>query len=101
AEEARQTSRAAFGEGGDVLAMPTSTVGRDELTKGLAVVDLLHRTGLAESRNAARRLIQQGGAYVNGKPVADVNATVAEADLDNGALLLRAGKKKYHRVVVP
>jgi len=102
AEEARQTSRAAFGpQGGDVSAMPTSTLARAELTKGLPLVDLLHRTGLAESRNAARRLILQGGAYINGKPVADVSAVVAEGDLENGALLLRAGKKKFHRVVVP
>jgi tyrosyl-tRNA synthetase len=101
AREARETSRAAFGtQGGDVSAMPTSTVGRDELARGLAVVDLLHRSGLAESRNAARRLIQQGGAYVNGKVVTDVNTVVNEADVDNGALLLRAGKKKFHRVVV-
>jgi tyrosyl-tRNA synthetase len=100
AEEARQTSRAAFGpQGGDVSAMPTSTVARDELGRGLPLVDLLHRTGLAESRNAGRRLIQQGGAYLNGKPVTDVNAIVGEADLESGALLLRAGKKKFHRVV--
>jgi tyrosyl-tRNA synthetase len=100
ADEARKTSRAAFGaQGGDVSAMPTSTVERAELARGLAVVDLLHRTGLAESRNAARRLIQQGGANINGQPVTDVNAMVQEASLDNGALLLRAGKKKFHRVV--
>jgi tyrosyl-tRNA synthetase len=101
AQEARQTSRAAFGpQQGDVSAMPTSTVSRDELARGVGVVDLLHRTGLAESRNAARRLIQQGGAYLNGKPVTDVNAVVTAAALENDALLLRAGKKKYHRVVV-
>src|SRR5262249_29714106 len=99
AEEARQTSQAAFSrQGGDVSAMPTSTVPRAELQKGLPVVDLLVRTGLADSRKAARRLIQQGGAYVNGNAVTDVNAAVAAADFENDALLLRAGKKKFHRV---
>jgi len=102
AEEACQTSRAAFGpQGGDVSAMPTSTIDRVELVPGLAVVDLLHRTGLAESRNAARRLIEQGGAYINGKSVKDVSAVVTVTDLENVALLLRAGKKKFHRVSVP
>jgi tyrosyl-tRNA synthetase len=99
AAEARQTSRAAFSHQGDaVSAMPTSVVSHAELQKGMPIVDLLVRTGLVESRNAARRLIQQGGAYVNGKAVTDVNAAVANADLQNDALLLRAGKKKFHRV---
>jgi tyrosyl-tRNA synthetase len=101
AEEARRTSQAAFGtQGGDVSAMPTSTVARAELQKGVAVVDLLIRTGLAESRKAARRLIEQGGAYINHVKVADVSAVVSEAHLEGGAMLLRAGKKKYHRVTV-
>jgi tyrosyl-tRNA synthetase len=101
ADEARQTSRAAFGRGGDdVSAMPSSTISQSELARGIALVDLLHRTGLAESRNAARRLIQQGGAYVNNNAVTDVNATLREGDQENGALLLRAGRKKYHRVLI-
>ena len=100
AEGARRTSLAAFGaQGSDVSAMPTSTIGRAQLHKGLPVVDLLVQTGLAESRNAARRLIEHGGAYVNDVKVADVSAVVSEANLESGAMLLRAGKKKFHRVI--
>jgi tyrosyl-tRNA synthetase len=101
AEEARRTSRAAFGrQGDDVSAMPTSKVPRAELQKGVSLVHFLVKTGLAESRKAARRLIQQGGAYVNDQPVTDVNAVVGDADVEGGALLLRAGKKKFHRVIM-
>jgi tyrosyl-tRNA synthetase len=101
AEKARAAARAAFSkEGDDVSAMPTTQLSRAELAKGIPLVDLLHRTGLAESRNAARRLIQQGGAYVNGMQAKEVDMVVNEGHLDGDAILLRQGKKKFHRMVV-
>jgi tyrosyl-tRNA synthetase len=45
-------------------------------------------------------LIQQGGAYVNGAAVQDTEMLVNQAQVEDGAILLRFGKKKYHRVVV-
>ena len=67
---------------------------------GVPVVDLLVETRLAASKSAARRLIQQGGASLNGTRLTDLDALVTNADLHDGTLLLRAGKKHYHRVVV-
>jgi len=64
------------------------------------VVDLLVETGLATSKSAARRLIQQGGASLNGTRLLDLAALVTSADLHDGGLLLRAGRKHYRRVVV-
>jgi tyrosyl-tRNA synthetase len=46
----------------------------------------------------ARRLIEQGGAFVNQKRVVDIEAAVTEADLENNFLTIRAGKKRYHRI---
>ena len=45
-------------------------------------------------------MIEQCGASVNGNKVKDVSAVVSDANLENQALLLRAGKKKFHRVTV-
>ena len=45
-------------------------------------------------------LIQGAGAYLNNQPVSDANLTVMEAAVENGAILLRQGKKKYHRIVI-
>ena len=64
------------------------------------VVDLLVETGLAASKSAARRLIQQGGASLNGARLHDTEALVTSADLHDGVVTLRAGKKRYHRIVV-
>jgi tyrosyl-tRNA synthetase len=101
AERAQTASRAAFGGGGsDLSAIPTSRLDPDRLASGVPVVDLLCESGLTPSRNAARRLIVQGGAYVNGEAVKDAEAAVSAGDLQDGAITLRFGKKKLHRFVV-
>jgi tyrosyl-tRNA synthetase len=99
AGEAREASRQLFGRGVVTEAVPSTEVDADLLAEGLPAPELFERVGLCRSRSEARRLIQQGGAYVNEEPVASVDAVVTTADLSDGAILLRAGKKRYHRVV--
>ncbi len=100
AAQAQATTQAAFGDGEDLSAMPTLMVERIRIQSGLAVIDLLCEVGFAPSKGAARRLILQGGAYVNGAPVSTVDAIITEAGLDGNVLLLRCGKKRYHRIVI-
>lgn len=99
AEGARAASRALF-SGGDLSAdVPTTTVARDELAAGIALVDLLVTAGLAKSKSEARRLIAQGGASVNGETATDAELRLDTEQLRDGAILLRAGKKRYARIV--
>jgi tyrosyl-tRNA synthetase len=101
ADRARQTSRAAFGGGKtDVDAMPSITVSADEINAGVGVIDLFSRTDLCTSRGEARRLVLQGGAYINDVAVEDLETAVGRDDVRSGQILLRAGKKRYFRVVV-
>ncbi len=101
AAKAKADSEALFaGSGGDLSEIPSTTLDRAALVRGIAFVDLLVKTGLADSKNSARRLIQQGGAYLNNQAVTDPNLIVKDDSLVNDAILLRQGKKKYHRVVV-
>ncbi len=101
AEKARQAARAAFGGGAAGMDhLPTTALTEAEFAAGMELVQLLTRTRLVQSRGEARRLIQQGGAYVNGERVSALDARVDSADLRDGAVLLRAGKKRYHRLVV-
>lgn len=101
AVEAREAARALFGGGpGTAEAVPTTQMAAAELAGGIPAAQLFASAGLASSRGEARRLIQQGGAYVNGRRVETVDEVVTPVDLEDGALFLRAGKKKYHRVVV-
>jgi len=100
AHKARDAAHALFEGTGELTGVPETAIPQVRLTAGVSVVDLLVETGLASSKSAARRLIQQGGVSLNGSRLAQLEAVVTSADLHDGALLLRAGKKHYHRVVV-
>jgi tyrosyl-tRNA synthetase len=100
ARQAQDAAHALFEGTGALTGVPETTVPQVRLAAGVPVIDLLVETGLAASKSAARRLIQQGGASLNGTRLAQLEAVVTSADLHDGAMLLRAGKKHYHRVVV-
>ena len=100
AEQARAASQALFAGGGELgEGVPTTAVTGAELAAGIALIDLLVLAGLAKSKGEARRLIGQGGASVNGATATDVDARVGSADLRDDAILVRAGKKRYARVI--
>jgi len=64
--------------------------------EGLPLIEALEATGLAPTRSAARRTIEQGGAYVNNRRIADVAHRLTAGDLAGGStLVLRSGKKSY------
>ncbi len=101
ADKAQETSRAAFGGGGlDLDAMPTTAISTERLNIGIPIMELFHEVGLTTSKSEARRLIQQGGAYINEKQYKAIDVVVDTTLLEENALLLRAGKKRYHRVVL-
>lgn len=101
ADRSQETSRAAFGgEGIDLDAMPTTTISKDHLEDGIPIIQLFHEAGLANSRSEARRLIEQGGAYVNEEQQKDIEIVIDTNSLKDEALLLRAGKKRYHRILL-
>jgi tyrosyl-tRNA synthetase len=80
-------------------SMPTAHVTAEELAKGLPLIELLRRTELADSNGAARRLIQQGGVRIGEVKIDDDKKVVTLADFADGAMLLKAGKKKIFRIV--
>lgn len=101
ADKAQETSRAAFsGSGADLDAMPTTVIPTERLNTGIPIMDLFHEVGLTTSKSEARRLIQQGGAYINEKQYKAIDVVVDANLLEENALLLRAGKKRYHRVML-
>jgi tyrosyl-tRNA synthetase len=101
ATEAQQAARALFGgDGGSLEAVPTTAVPTERLQDGIDVVDLLVLGSLASSRGAARRLIEQGGAYLGDRRVDAPDSRVTRDQLGQDGLLVRAGKKRFHRFVV-
>jgi len=108
ADKALAGARAAFGGGGDKSAMPSTELPRAKFDAGNPVVDLFFDAGLAPTKSEARRLVQQGGAFVSAagcdgtelEAITDVAALIKTDRIRDGELILRAGKKRYCRVVV-
>ena len=100
ARAAEQAARAAFAEGGDLSAMPATTLSRARLEGGLGVLEIFAEVGLTKSRGEARRLVEQGGVYVNDKRIDQPETVLTLTDVTSDGILLRAGKKKYHRLVI-
>lgn len=105
AQEAQKKSRAAFGKGSDYSDMPTVEIPRGTITEGLTATGLFaHVLSIARhqkvSNSEARRLIQQGGAHLNGHRIDDPNKRVSHDLLDTEAPILQAGKKIIYRIVV-
>lgn len=81
-----------------VEAVPTTLLSRERLGDGIPAFELFFEVGLCSSRSAARRLIQQGGAYVNDERVREFDAPIGAAHLTEEGIMLKAGKKKIHCV---
>lgn len=82
------------------MSVPHSFIDETQLKEGIPLFKLLHKVGLANSGGAARRLIEQGGAYVNGERAESFNYMITDNDLDQNEILLRAGKKRYHKIKI-
>jgi tyrosyl-tRNA synthetase len=96
---AEEAAQAAFAGGGDLAAMPTTMLPRARLENGLGVLEIFAEVGLTKSRGDARRMLQQGGIYVNDTRVDQIDATLTPTDITQDGILLRTGKKKYHRLI--
>ena len=79
---------------------PSFSIGREELEKGIPAFILFEKAGLCKTRGEARRLISQGGGYLNGEKVQAFDQAVNSGHLNHDSLLLRAGKKRYMRIIV-
>lgn len=99
AKEARATAEAAFGKGSTLNGMPTTAVDPGRLKEGISPAELFAEVGLTGSRGEAKRLIKQGGLYVNDRRVDSLERLINETDMNADGILLRAGKKKYHRII--
>jgi tyrosyl-tRNA synthetase len=113
AEKARNTSKTLFVrasngeiavESGTVAissehSMPTTSMNSERFIEGIPIFRLFETTGLCPSSSEARRLIEQGGAYLNNERVAKFDDLVTLKDFKGGnTIFLRAGKKKFQRI---
>ena len=99
ARDAQQDARKAFREGKGGESVPTYEIAKSKLSQGIAITDLLQEAGVTPSKSEARRLIQKGGAYLNGDRINSIDIVVNLTSLVNDEIMLRSGKKSYFRVI--
>jgi len=95
---AQEAARALFGKGAESENMPTTDLTKEELGDGMTVIDLMVKAGLIKTKSEGRRLVEQSGVTVNDIVVGDVNAVVTKADFEEEKLIIKKGKKIYHRI---
>ncbi len=100
AEKAQQAAAALFGGGALQGSVPTTEITRAALSEDSRVTSLLALCGLAKSRGAARKLVEQNAVSVGDAKITDVDACVSAEDIPADGLMLRVGKKSYHRVIL-
>lgn len=100
AKKARSTAQALFGGGGIDENMPSTTLSKEDFKEGMDILTLLTETGLATSRSEGRRLVQQGGISLAEERVKEIDRSVTLADFTSDELIVRKGKKVYHRILL-
>lgn len=78
--------------------VPNTEMELDEFADGIPCFKLFHSVGLADSSGAARRLIQQGGGYLNGQRIERFDNLVTTNDINDMHIMLRAGKKHFFKI---
>jgi len=99
AQKALEGARALFSDKADTDNMPSSTITENDMTDGkIGLIDLLFLVKLAPSKAEARRLIQQGGISVNDEKITDVKAEIKADIFTDGFIIIKKGKKVFHKV---
>ena len=96
---AREASKALFGGGANLENMPTTTLEESDFTDGkIDILDILLKAGITKSRGEGRRLVQQGGVSVDDVKVTDIGLSYTADDLKANAIIVKKGKKIFHKV---
>jgi tyrosyl-tRNA synthetase len=96
--KAQEAARALFGTGTDSENMPTTELTKAELGESMTVIDIMLKAGLIKTKSEGRRLIEQSGVSINNNVVDDIGTSVTAKDFVEGKLIIKKGKKVYHRI---
>ena len=101
ADKAQEAARAIFANKTNTDNMPSTTLTEADFADGeIGILDLMKKCGLIPSNGEGRRLIQQGGVSVDDEKVTDVYAKIAKSDFEKGYVVIKKGKKVYHKAIL-
>jgi tyrosyl-tRNA synthetase len=94
--KAQSAAEALFGAGNDMTNVPTVAISKEKL--GTSLLDVLAETAIIPSKAEGKRLVQQGGLSINGEKVTDFKRELTAEDFNDGAVLIKRGKKNYNKI---
>ncbi len=100
ADKAVSAAEALFGKGAKGAEVPGTTISKDDFQENSNIIDMLSLLELIASKGEGRRLIQQGGIYINDERIDSIDYTLDDSDFKDGSLMIRKGKKVYHKLIV-
>ena len=98
AHKAQEAAEALFGGSGALDNVPTASISREQI--GGKLLDILADAAIIPSKSEGRRLIQQGGLYIGDTKVTDQDLILSADLFKDDSLLIRKGKKTYHRLLI-
>ncbi|MDO5134671.1 MAG: tyrosine--tRNA ligase [Eubacteriales bacterium] len=100
AAKAQEGARSLFSGGADTENMPATELTEEDFKEDetMDLISVLVKTGLVPSRSEGRRAIQQGGVTLDGEKVTDIYHAIAREDLTLEGMVVRRGKKKFHKI---
>ncbi len=98
--KAQEASRALFSDGVNMDHVPTTEISKDELGDGINIIDLMIKADLIKTKSEGRRLVEQNGVRVNDEIFSDLSKSITENDFNDGKLMIKKGKKVFHRITL-
>lgn len=95
----QQASEEIFSNKGNSQNTETIEVSKDVLNNNSNVIDVLMLSGIFESKSEIKRLIEQNGVSINGEKVKSLDMIITEDMLEDNALLIQKGKKKFIKML--
>ena len=101
ADKAQDTARSVFAGSGSSENMPSTVLADADFTdEKIGLLDIMVKGGLCASNGEARRLVQQGGVTLCDEKVSDVNLLLDKKFFENKDVVIKKGKKVYHRFLI-
>lgn len=101
AEKCLETSRNLFSDKKDISNIPCTKLESDIFNdNGVSLLDLLVLAKLCSSKTDARRVVEQGGVYVDDKKILDISLKFDKSDFEKGYIVIKKGKKNYHKIII-
>ena len=99
--KAQEAARALFGAGTNTDNMPSTEFEKNDFIENkISVIDLLMKAKLTPSKGEARRLINQGGISIDDEKILSISETVTTDQFEKGYIVIKKGKKVYHKITI-